>query len=337
MSRRQWRDIEMKPTIIKIVSLFIALGFLIANTEAQPVGEFKGSLVLAFFNEGSWHSNSFSVDLQSQPPHWHLVLKSPGWHKEMFVDSNHVEIVNYYDDVVPTKNGPNTAEIKLFPTSRPLGSPCEEVVWAALFSRDIFLGKKAPLNDIGLRIEEPCIFTEIQFKANDVSPRFAKWHNERADKYEHQPRIEGEFRRLVETNLLGGMVIPLKSELEINVVSTNGESIPASYSQLTIESITPLTSAPEETPTIKGRAPVYDYRFGGPFGRTYVTYDSHDGVIHETNNPTVLNARKATAEFRNEDKQANAKPHYIILGAFMVISIGFLAFAVATKKQQRKE
>jgi hypothetical protein len=327
---------KMKLTIVKVVSFIIVLGFSITNTEAQPIGEFKGSLVLAFYNEGSWHSNSFSVDLQSQPPHWHLVLKSPDTHKEVFADSNQIEIVNYYDDVVPTQNGPNTAEIKLFPTSRPLRSPSEEHIWIALFSHDTFLGRKTPLNDIGLRIEEPCIFTEIQFNANDASPRLAKWHNARADKYEHQPRIEGEFRWLTETNFSQGMVIPLKSELEINVVSTNGESTPASYSQLTIEDISPLASAPRETPTIKGRAPVYDYRFGGPFGRTYVTYDSHDGVLHDTNNLIVLNAKKATAEFRNEEKQTNAKPHYIILGAFMVITIGFLVFAVLTKNNNQR-
>ena len=275
----------MKSNFLTVVLVVFILGFSITNTGAQPIGAFKGTLLVAFFNEGSWHSNSFSVDLQSQPPHWHLTLKAPGWHKEMFVDSNSVEIVNYFDDVVPTKTGPNTAQIKLFPTSRPLGSPCEEVIWATLFSRDIFLGKKAPLNDIGLRIEEPCIFTEIQYKSGDVSPRLAKWHNERADKYKNQPRIEGEFKWLTWTNLSEGTIIPLKSELRININSTNGESMPASYSQLIIENIAHLTNAPEKTPIIKGRAPVYDYRFGGVFGRACVTYNSHDGVIHETNIP----------------------------------------------------
>ncbi|MEI6569536.1 MAG: hypothetical protein WCR20_22865 [Verrucomicrobiota bacterium] len=131
----------MKSNFLTVVLVVFILGFSITNTGAQPIGAFKGTLLVAFFNEGSWHSNSFSVDLQSQPPHWHLTLKAPGWHKEMFVDSNSVEIVNYFDDVVPTKNGPNTAQIKLFPTSRPLGSPAKKLSGLRYFPGIYFLGK----------------------------------------------------------------------------------------------------------------------------------------------------------------------------------------------------
>lgn len=324
---------KMPLSISQAVSSIVLLGVSIATAGSQLSGDFKGSLALAFFNQGSWHTNFFTVDLQTQPPRWHLTLRSPDKHKEAFADSDGIEIVNYYDDVVPTKNGLNTAEIKLFPTPRPVRSPCEEHIWAALFSRDTFLGKKTPLHDMGLRIEEPCVFTEIQFNSSDVSPRFAKWHNENADKYGHQTRIEGEFKWLMETNLSEAMALPLKSELGIYIISTNGERTPVSYSQLTIETIAPLASVPKETPAVKGRSPVYDYRFGGPFGRTYVTYDVHDGVIPTTNARFVQNAKMATKEFRTEENQTNPKRRFFILFAVVVTSVGFAFFAVKTRKQ----
>jgi hypothetical protein len=281
-----------------IIIFLAAILLFVPITRAQPVGEFKGSLILAFYDKGSWQTNFYSVDIQSEPSRWHLTLRSPKEHVETFADSNQVEVVSYFDNIVPTENGMNSTEISLFPTSRPLASPAEEHVWVALFSHDTFSGKKVPLDDIGLRIEEPCIFTEMQFNTNDASPRFSKWHNERADNYKNQYRIEGEFKWLAETNLSDGMFIPLKSELAINLTPPGGHNTPASFSQLTIDHITSLTSAPEFEPTIKGRSVVLDYRFGGVWGRTYVAYDQiHDGVIPGTNSPIVLKAKSQTPYF----------------------------------------
>ena len=320
-------------TAVKIVYFSAALLFFAANADAQLSKEFKGTFILTFFPKSGEHTSRYLLDMQLQPPRWHLTLLSTNFHQETFGDANQIKVVTFHDDVAPSTNilGLNTAEIRVFSGSRPLDARVEEHIWAALLSRSFFAGKSPPQPDVGLCISEACIFTAIQMGSADVSPRKLTWHNQRADQYINQTKIEGEFRWMEETNLGDGIAIPLDSELAIAIISSNGERRQASDSRLIIEEIQPLAQPVQEAPIIKGRAVTYDYRFAvNKFGKPYARYNTYDGNVPPPNAPIVQHA-KQVSRFLREDTQNHRITRYVFWTAIVAVTIGFAAFSFLTK------
>ena len=325
-------------TILSLCIVIPLVNFNAGELWAQLSGDFKGTFILAFYDQNSWSSNYYSVDLQVSMPRWHLTIKSANntnnFHQETFASADRVLCVTYYDDVSPTSHL-NTSEIKVFKGGRPLSARIEEHIWAALFSNDFFKGKKPPFSDIGLCIEEPCIFTEVQFNNMDVSPRLAKWHNERADKDSSGTRIEGEFQWLNQTNF-ENIEVPAKSELTIDIIYSDGRRRPASFSQLTIDDRSSPTSSPEQSPITTGRSAIYDYRVGGELDKIYVPYNTVDGKIPDVHSPKVQAVMKALS-VKDSQPPKNSFVRYTILTIFLLSSIGFFIFALLTKKQHKNK
>jgi len=325
-------------TAVKIVYVSAVLLCFAANADAQLSKEFKGTFILTFFPKSGEHTSRYLLNLQLQPPHWHLTLLSTNFHQEAFGDSNQVVVVTFHDVAASTNVlGPSNAEIQLFSGSRPLDARIEEHIWTALLSRSFFSGKSPPWPDVGLCIDEPCTFTAIQMGSADVSPRKLTWHNQRADQYINQTRIEGEFRWMEETNLRDGIAIPLDSELAVDIISANGERRHASNSRLIIEEIQPLAGPVQETPIISGRAVTYDYRFAdNKFGKPYAIYNTYGGNLPPANAPIVQNA-KALSPFLGEIAQNHRITRYILLAAFVAVTVGFVTFSLLTKLNKIKK
>lgn len=294
-------------------------------------------MTLSFHFKDGWHSNNVAFDLRSEPAVWRLILRSETTHQETLASSDQTEVVTYYDSVKPTSNGLNTAEIRLFKGPRPLSSRMEEHVWLALFSENLFANKKPPLNDMGLCMNEPDVFTQFTMEAGDVSPRIAVWHNVRADKYSGQTLIKGQFVWLQETNIGSKYKIPIKSRLEMSIASTNGQMMPVSITELTINSINENDAGEVSIQPIKGRAPVYDYRLDDEIGNSfaYIQYDTHDGIIPTVGSLTVLDARSRTPAFKAADaKMAESYKKYVIWGLFLLITLAFVFFFVSTARKE---
>jgi len=333
----------------KVISIFIFFGVVMLSfdVKSQLIGHLKGNFILAFCDNSAWSTNNYSVDIESAATNWHLTILSQNYHEEVFATSNQTEDVIYYDKVVPTQKGLNTAEVKLFSSSRPHSSRIAEHIWVALFSRNTFAGKSQPINDIGLCIEESCVFTEFEINSNETSPRRAVWHNERSDKYKGQTRINGSFQWLEQTNMQQipqDVIFPVKSEMSVSGFTRTGHSAFGSYSKLIITNVGALLNSPPEIASIRGRAPIYDYRVKKPSTenkgmdeRAYVTYNSHDGSIPYIKSSIVEAAKEHNPVYKEPTNQLKKQVVASVVLGFSIITFFAIWYATKTRNNNKSK
>jgi hypothetical protein len=260
--------------------VLVLLVFLLsAKASCQPVGCFRGTLEVEYL--GPKKTNSFDFELLSHPPDWKLALANSGTDTSIELLGRPRETIwmTVYHNHSPA--GPlNAAEIKLLPGSRPFDLREEEHVWLAFLSATTFREQKLPLLDPGLCMAEPSIISVINLERDDASPREMRWHNQGVDAPgSSRSRIEGRFRWLVHTNLPGGMIVPMNSELEISILDALGVSKAITRTKLIVTEAGPLPSKRLRMPSVQGRCCVSDYRLGTLWDREAVNYEVKDARI----------------------------------------------------------
>jgi hypothetical protein len=245
---------------------------------AQPAVEITGTLELEYLGAG--RTNSFRFEFLSTPPTWELSLKPSNTEsrREIFSSPEQTIWVTRYSGRSPT--GPlNSAEIRLFPGSRPFDLRAEEHVWIAFLSGASFRGR-TPIRDPGLCMAEPSIITKVATTPQAVSPCEMEWHNERADaKGISESRIEGQFRWLSTNSLTSAYNLPGESKLLISIIDRQGTRKQVTRSRLIISEINRTSRIARKMPGIQGRSPVADYRPAGVWRRVAVNYEIKDGNI----------------------------------------------------------
>lgn len=261
---------------------------------AQPAAEFVGTLTMEWIDK----TEVYSVSLLSSSSNWDLTLSCSNILMETFYDGSQTIWITHFPQASKTNKSENTVELKLFPDSRPLDLRPEEHIWMALFSGESFVNKKTPLNDIGLCIAEPCVFTSLESKTdNDASPRQALWHNTRSDNLK-TIRIAGEFKWEAWTNLENGTIVPTDSELTITIGTKT-----VTHSRLVLTDVNPLRSKPRQRPVFDGHGLVYDFRTGDLTNR-----QSSEYIIQNNDIPSV-DSGIATHPRRIVNAPAQPKPN----------------------------
>lgn len=248
---------KMKTAIVAGMGVLLVAGIAtLAVDRKEPGHEYRGTLRLVFpLSPGRPQTNTYAVHLLSKPPNWELSLVSADQKHEVLSSPKQTFEVNLYD--TPPEGPLNTCEIRIVPSARPLDDREAEHVWLALLSKSNFIGQKLPLPDVGLGMAEPSMINEASGTMRDTSPRQMRWDNEFPNG--RTSRLEGEFKWLASTNL-DGLNIPTASRMTMYLADTNGSRKIASFSELVIEGVTPLTTAPRTFPMILGRNIIYDYR-----------------------------------------------------------------------------
>lgn len=264
------------------IAIALIAGAVIGTTvlaERQPAGlEYKGTLKLVFpMAKNGPQTNDYAFSLWSKPPDWELSLHSSNQNHQVFCSPKQTYEVDIFDN--PPTGPLNTATIKIYPGSRPLTDRVAEHIWLGLLSHNTFIGQTLPLPDIGLGMVEPSTITNLTGSTHDASPREMGWYNTYAQG--RTSRIEGEFHWSAATNASGGPDIPTVSQMAMSIVDPDGNRKVASFSELVVTNISPLSRKPVPTPKIAGRNVVYDYRLNDFSGSSWndrpKRYDTFDG------------------------------------------------------------
>jgi hypothetical protein len=271
----------------------------LAVVEMQQDGrEFMGTLTVVFpLAPSGPKTNTYAVNLLLKPPYWELSLTSSSRNHKVFGSPKQTFEVNLYDN--PPTGPLNTAEVTIFPGSRPLADREAEHVWLALLSQKTFIGRLPPLNDPGLGMVEPSSITGIHGMMQDVSPRHLQWKN--AFPNGRSIRIEGEFKWLKDTNTLDGLTIPTTSQMMMYLVDPDENRKLVSFSELVIDTVGHSRIEPIRIPRLHGRNVVYDYRLYdcsiNGWSAKFKQYDVLDGKGLEQG-PSIL--ERLAARVRNK-------------------------------------
>lgn len=291
---------------------------------AQVVGEFTGTLIMGYIDK----TNLYSVSLLSSSSNWDLTLAYSNIVRETFYDGNQTVWIIHFPQASRASNSENTVELKLFPDSRPVDLRPEEHVWMALFSGESLVSKKTPLTDIGLCISERCIFTRLESKTTDASPREALWHNTRSDDTKTS-KIAGEFRWDAWTSLENGIVVPTESDLAINVGSKT-----VTHSKLVLTAINPLTAKPRTGPKFEGKGLVYDYRAGNLEHRQRSEFIINNDEMPPINSEVVKKPRRVI-NASVEPQVIPKRPARTVVIVILLLSPALIAVLYKLNKKQK--
>ncbi len=294
-----------------------------------------GKLTMAYYQEGRWETNVWRVRVDISPPVWSASLECAGSREEVHSDGKETLWITQYPQNDP--GGPlNTSMIKLFSGSRIFESRPAEHLWLALLSQTYFANRSAAMGaDPGLCMNEPSLFTEIEFSKNDASPRRLRWQNERAVISSNQTKIEGSFTWGPVANLVvGSTVIPRSSQISVKLVHPSGIVRPASFSEFEISEVGSVNSNALVRPQLKGRSLVQDYRVSDAGERRSVMYDIYDGKL-----PPVGSARLRDVELLSKSpvstKRSSSQRITIWIG-FGLLSVALIITIRSHNKNQNQ-
>lgn len=315
------------------VCLFFCLGL-----RAHPNLTCSGQLLIKYYSSKvGLQTNDYSVSIRTDWTNWLFDVRGVNSHEMTYTDGKKTEWICFAPNVT---NSHIATEIRLFPAFRPLDSRIEEHVWFALFSRKLFVNRSSPFKDVGLCMDEPCIFTKWELGKDATSPRIAQWHNEWADQRPKATMLKGEFRWLEWTNLGFSLTLPIKSSLTIYAKPPDGDSVPISESELDISNLATGSIEGITPPKVLGSCVVYDSRTIRGDVRREVAYQTQAGKILPVDSPAIANRFKRL-EQKHPVKIGDKLPtdvRPLILIAFIASSASLLFFLIwnlRTKKTNK--
>jgi len=312
---------------------------VIRSIGVQDGGGVAGILTMAYFHDGNWQTNTWTVRVDHSPPVWSVAMDCADSREEVYSDGRETLWITYYPQNDP--DGPlNTSMIKLFSGPRVLESRPAEHLWLALLSRSYFEESSSTLGaDPGLCMNEPSSFVEVEFSKNDASPRRLRWRNKRSDNSSSATRIEGSFVWGAATNWNVGLgAVPLKSQLAVELVFPNGDIRPASFSELIIHEVGSVNSNALLRPQIKGRSLVQDYRINEVGERRSMMYDVYNGNIPAVSSSFVREVERLSNHPAATSRSGNQR--VVVWIGFGILTIAFIIvtrFTTRTKTKQNHE